>query len=267
MFFDLSAFQWVSLVIIILLALAGGYVPLFRHDRARKAGDYPDGEAFAAGAFLALAFCIMLPSGFQIFSMAWPGAHYPVASLVATVVFVGMLALAHWSRRLATATDAGKDGLNPPSIAIIMTAMIALPSFFMGVTLADAGVAAELLILLAIILHKSSAGFALALKIVRSTLSRGRALLLFAGFAVSTPLGIIVGADLRQLLGGPEMLLVKAFILSAAAGVFFFMATLDELEEAPLVEQCARPRGFLLMLAGFLLTAFVRFLVGEAHHV
>lgn len=63
------------------------------------------------------------------------------------------------------------------------------------------------------------------------------------------------------------MILVKAFILSGAAGVFLFMATLDELEESPLIEQCARPKGFMLMVAGFLLTAFVRFLIGEAHHI
>ncbi len=35
----------------------------------------------------------------------------------------------------------------------------------------------------------------------------------------------------------------------------------------PLIEHCASRRGFLTMLAGLLLTALVRLLLGEAHRV
>lgn len=61
-----SAFQWVSLAVIILLAFAGGCPPLSRPERSREIGGFPGGERFAAGAFPALALCIMLPPGFLL---------------------------------------------------------------------------------------------------------------------------------------------------------------------------------------------------------
>ena len=44
------------------------------------------------------------------------------------------------------------------------------------------------------------------------------------------------------------------------------MSTLHELKHASLIVDCGRRKGFIVMLCGFLLTAAVRFLLGEVHH-
>jgi hypothetical protein len=72
-------------------------------------------------------------------------------------------------------------------------------------------------------------------------------------------------------LGTLEFPLGEAFtagvfiVLGMAAGTFLFMATLHEFQRAPMITRCSTRRGFAVMLAGFLLTALVRYLIGEAH--
>ena len=70
-----------------------------------------------------------------------------------------------------------------------MTTMIAIPSFFLGAALGVSDMPAALMIFLAIIIHKGTAAFALALKMVRSTMTRKQSLLLFSCFCCSTPPG------------------------------------------------------------------------------
>jgi len=103
------------------------------------------------------------------------------------------------------------------------------------------------------------------LALVRSRMSRPQALLVYCVFAFSTPLGIVAGADVRDYLNGDVMLVAKAVVLSMAAGVFLYMATLHELKHAPLIVNCCTRAGFLWMLFGLGLTALVRLILGLAH--
>ena len=61
--------------------------------------------------------------------------------------------------------------------------------------------------------------------------------------------------------------IIKGTILSLAAGTFLYMSTLHELAKAPLIKNCGNKKGFLLMLCGFVITALVRLLIGEAHRM
>jgi len=135
--------------------------------------------------------------------------------------------------------------------------------FLFGVSETSAAV----FIWVAIAAHKSSAAFALALKMVRSTLSKNKTILIFSMFAISTPLGIIVGQDIHEIFSQNTMIIIKGTVLSLAAGTFLYMSTLHELGEAPLIKHCGKKKGFIIMLAGFIITALVRFLIGEAHRI
>ncbi len=263
----LTTFQWVSLVCILGVVFAGGYVPLFRQEQARRAGGFPLGQAFTAGVFLALSMTIMLPAGFDLLGRAFPDAIYPIASLIALVTFLILLALEHLTTHIEKAGTATEAELSSPLIPIIMTVMIAIPSFFLGAALGVSDTPAAILIFIAILVHKGSAGFALALKMVRSTLSRSQTFAIFSLFAFATPLGIIVGEEIHQYLAGHLMFVVKGTIHSLAAGTFLYMGALHEMRHTPLIEDCGSKRGFALMLAGFVLTALVRLILGEAHHM
>ncbi len=260
----LTSFQWISIISILLVALAGGWYPLFRRDLAGTVKGFPLGQAFASGVFLALALTIMLPNGFHLFGKAFPGVNYPVASAVAVAAYVLLLALGHATQ--VRKTDTGEErAAGSPVIPVIMTIMIAIPSFLLGTALGVSSTSAAIVIFFAIMAHKGSAGFALALSMVRSTMTKPQTFILYGIFACSTPLGIFVGADVRDYLSGHTMLVVKATILSLAAGVFFYMATLHELKHSPLIVDCCTRKGFAAMLSGLIITALIRLLLGIAH--
>ena len=262
----LTGLQWTYLICIVLVAFTGGYLPLFRPQKARQAKGFPFGQAFAAGVFLALAFTIMLPSAFQLFRRAFPNVDYPLASIIAIAAFLFLLFLEHLTAHVKEFEGSSEEGLSPSSFPIIMTIMIAIPSFFLGTALGVSESAAAAMIFIAIMAHKGSAGFALALKMARSTLTRPQTFMIFSMFALSTPIGIIVGEDVRQYLSGHTMLVVKGAILSLAAGTFLYMGVLHELKHTPLIVNCCTRKGFLVMICGFVVTALVRLLLGEAHH-
>lgn len=260
----LSAFQWFSFACILFVALAGGYVPLVRRDSARSMEGFPLGQAFAAGVFLALSLGIMLPNGSHLFGKELPWVKFPLASVAALVAYLFMLGLGH----IAHAKKHSQDRefmLTPASIPIIMTVMIAIPSFLLGTALGVSDTAGAVVIFIAIILHKGSAGFALALAMVRSTMTRPQTFALYGLFACATPLGIVVGADVHDYLSGHVMHLAKATILSLASGVFLYMGTLHEMKHAPLIIHCCTKRGYLVMAAGLAVTLLVRLMVGLSH--
>ena len=261
----LSTFQWICLLSILAATIAGGYYPLFNQEKARDRQGLPLGETFTAGVFLALALTLMLPSSLHLLNNTFPHFDFPLGALIAIVAFLGLLALEHKINHLRQSLSTGEGGLSPPIIPVIMTIMIAIPSFFLGTAFGVSGTDTALLIFVAIILHKSSAAFALALKMVRSTMTRGQVWVTFSLFAFSTPLGILVGQEIHSWLGPVIMMNVKGIILGMAAGTFLYMATLHELQHAPMITKCNGRQGFSLMLAGFFLITIVRVLIGEAH--
>jgi zinc transporter ZupT len=259
----MTTLELVSIILILGAAVLGGFYPLTRRDAARGAAGFPDGEAFTAGVFLALSLVIMMPAGFHLFGKAFPAAHVMWAPVVAIAAFLFLLAIEHAAEHARV--RAGEAALSPPSIPIIMTVMIAIPSFLLGTALGISDTASAVFILIAVLAHKSSAGFGLALNMTRSTMTRGQTVLLYGIFAFSTPIGILAGADARELLRGDAVVIVKAITLSLAAGVFLYMSTMHEFHNAPFIRHCATPKGFALMLAGLLLTVGVRIILGLAH--
>jgi len=260
----MTGLHWAALTGILAVTLAGGWLPLSRPERARRADGFPLGKPFACGVFLALSLSMMLPSGLHLLGKAYPDAPLPLAPVAAAMVFLLLLFMEHREEELA-ARGIRPDGLTSPAIPVIMTVMIAIPSFLLGTALGVSATAEALVIFIAIVAHKGTAGFALAVKMVNSTMSRTQVLLLYCFFACSTPLGIVVGQGARDDLTGYEMLEAKGFVLSAAAGVFLYMSTMHGLRDNPLIVQCRRHAGFVAMVAGFVMTVGARFMIGEAH--
>ena len=261
----LTAFQWFCLLSILAATFAGGAYPLLRQDRARDREGFSLGEAFTAGVFIALALTLMMPSSLFLMHREFADLDYPVTSAIVIGAFLFLLGLEHISRKVEERVGAGEDQPSPPIIPLIMTAMIAIPSFFLGTALGVSDTEAAVFIFIAIMVHKSSAAFALALKMIRSTMKPWQIWITFTVFAFSTPLGIIVGERIHELLGQHQLNVVKAVILALAAGTFLYMATLHEFRRAPMITSCNTRRGFAALIAGFVITALVRYVIGEAH--
>ena len=89
---------------------------------------------------------------------------------------------------------------------------------------------------------------------------------LLLAFASMTPAGLVLGGVAKDLQ--PDWLpIFKACVLSLGAGTFLYMGTLHELKHAPMIQYCKNPHCFLIMVSGFTVTALVRWIMGEAHHM
>lgn len=262
-----TPFEWFCIVSILVVTTLGGFFPLFRPRQARRADGFPRGQSFAAGVFIALSLVIMLPAGLHLLGQAFPQAHFPLASLLAVCAYCFLLGLEQAVKHLHAHRAAHTSTLTTPTIPIIMTVMIAIPSFLLGTALGISTQTSAVMILVAILAHKGTAAFALALKMVRSTLPRPLVFVVFALFALATPIGIFAGEDAHAYLTGHTMLIVKGCILSLAAGTFLYMSTLHELQHTPMIVHCRSRPGFTMMLIGFAVTVLVRILLGEAHHL
>ncbi|MFH1394547.1 MAG: ZIP family metal transporter [Candidatus Omnitrophota bacterium] len=260
----MNMFKWFSIFIIFFVAVLGGYYPLVKRDKSRGKKGLPTGESFTAGVFLALSLVIMLPAGLHLFGMSFPDINYPLAAIFVIASFLFLLALEQLSANLKQKEE-GDLIFSGPIIPVIMTIMIAIPSFLLGSAIGISPALQAEFILVAVLVHKGSAGFGLALTMARSTLTRMQTYFLYLLFALSTPFGIFVGADISKFLRGDTIVIVKAVILSLAAGVFLYMSTVHGLRRTALVEHCSGVKGFSLMFLGLVITALVRLVLGLAH--
>lgn len=242
-------------------------MPLFKQAKAKNTGSFPLGQVFSTGVFLALALTLMLPSALHIFKHIAPEITYPLASAIAILIFLTMLFLEHYTRHINNKKGQPIEKPESSVIPMVMIVTIGILSFFMGTAIGVSKIQAAILLLVAVLAHKSSAGFALSLKMVQSNMSRRQVFVVFTLFACSTPAGIFLGDELHKILGMTSMLWIKAVILSIAAGTFLYMGTIHELSNSSLITQCKHRKGFIFLFMGIVITILVRVLIGEAHQV
>ena len=247
------------LVVILASAWIGGLIPL-----RRASVDSPRflawGNSFAAGIFLGIGLIHMLRQA----SEAWQttlGWSYPMALLLAGAAFLILLGLEHVAipARFRSGDEEVGEGARPRERAASFypyALMVALSvhSFILGASMGVQEVRATVgLIFVAIAVHKSTAAFALGVSLARSRVPRRRSLGLIGLFAVTTPIGIIVGLLATGALAGRGQAIFDAVFLSLASGSFIYIAAFDIVRDEFLQPG---PRGakWLLAAAGYGLT-------------
>ena len=257
----MTLFQLTCLIFILGISLVGGYVPLTRGAQTSHTA-FAGGKAFTSGVFLALSLTVMLPGAFGLWQHILAHHVYPMATYIAIGVFVFMLAIEHRVEHL-------KDDTEPHAILIpiLMTVLIGMCSFLLGTALGVSDTLAAIMVFIAIMAHKGSAAFALALTMVNSKMTKWQTWVCFLCFACATPLGIVLGATLHHILSGHVAMIFKATVTSIAAGVFLYLSTTYGLRHTPFVANCTNKKGFLLMLVGLGITILVSVLLNYAHHM
>ena len=86
-------------------------------------------------------------------------------------------------------------------------------------------------IFVAIIAHKSSAAFALAVSCVRAGLEWGLSIRLLAFFTVTTPAGVLIGTAVSSFFDNRAEISFDATFTALAAGTFVYIASLDIVRE------------------------------------
>ena len=247
----------VLLAAVLAAGALGGAIPLTRRGGVSGGRLLGWGNSLAAGIFLGTGLIHMLPDA----STAWDslGWRYPMAFLLAACGFVLMLLIetAH-DMMHAPSNDqfthpSGQSGL---AAYAVLTAL-SVHSFLAGLTLgAEPELAGALVIFLAILAHKTTAGFALGVSLVRTAMARRHAWQLLAIFAFATPLGILLGLVLGGALDGPAQRTLEATFLALAAGTFAYVATLDILRNE-LLEPGGRLSRWVCVASGTGLTGML----------
>lgn len=180
-------------------------------------------DAFASGIFLGAALFHMLPNASHEFAYALSDVHYPLAELFCAA---GFLLLLFFERLSSRAAGEHNSKTLPYFIAII----IIIHSFIEGTALGvNTTFATASVIFLAIIAHKSSESFALAVTLNRSQLSFRHILILITIFSLMTPLGISIGTTVTQFMQFKTGQLLTAGFNAFAAGTFLYISTLHHI--------------------------------------
>ncbi len=263
--FELKFF---SAFVILLLSLAAGFYPFHQRSKDGRLKQFPAGEALASGVFLGAGLMHMLVSANTQFTHLH--VKYPLAPLIAGIMFLILLSLEHVSREIyekvhrqklidcAHSASEQHDCRGPTSLSIIAAMILSIHSLIAGAALGvSRSFGLSMMVFLAIVSHKWAASFALSVQLNKSPLSSRAAISLFVIFCLMAPLGIIVGQYLDHYEILSEYIFTTPILMSLAAGTFLYLGTLHGLKRAVMVDKCCNLKRFNLVLVGFLMMAVV----------
>ncbi len=217
-----------AIAMIIAVALAGG--GLARRLKRGRSGErfLSLGAAMAAGVFLGAGLIHLLPESSQGFSQLLPKMGYPLAALLAACGLVGLLGL---EKVLMAGHDHGRAGAAeamPEASSLALVVVLSLHSVLAGVSLGlEASLLASAAIFLAIIGHKGSAAFALAVSLQRTSLPAARIRSTMVLFSLTTPAGVALGMGFAHAFESGTAQVLEVIFDGLAAGTFLYIATLD----------------------------------------
>ena len=241
-------FNIISAISIFFVTVIFGIFPFVKKATNPKDFKFPIGEALASGVFLGAGLIHMLGDSANDFFSLKIDYPYPFMIAGATVLFF------LWMEHIGGSLAKNHKG-NLSFMAIMATVMLSIHSFLAGAAL---GVSPELsvavIVLLAIIAHKWAASLALSIVINKSNLQFFIRFILFFGFALMAPLGVLFGGGIQAYVTNPY---IEPTITSIAAGTFIYMGTLHGLERSILVKDCCNTKEYTFVIIGFALMSIV----------
>lgn len=268
---ELLALKIAAIVFVFGAGMAGGLLP-WRVAASRRSETYLGwGNAFAGGVLLAAGLIHLLGDAADGFAGLWPDVDYPWAFTIAAGAFLMILGIERVLPRTSRVpVGARMMGDDPESDALVAAAeetnrypyllllTLSIHSIIAGMALgAQQSVAGFLIIVIAILAHKSAAGFALGVSLHRIGTDLKRARGLIIGFSVMTPLGIILGTAISAILDSTGEQIFEALFDAIAAGTFLYIASMDIIREEFLPPRHDRRIKWLWAAIGLTLMAIV----------
>ncbi len=207
-------------------------------------------DAFASGIFLGAALFHMLPDALHDFTQALGTVQYPLAELFCASGFLMLLFLQRLSEYYS------KDSQSLPTLPYVVALILIIHSLIEGAALGvNTTFAAMGVIFIAIIAHKSSESFALAITLNRGHIELKKTLLLVGIFSLMTPLGIVLGTTLTTWVQFKKGLLLTAGFNAFAAGSFLYMSTLHHITHHQRQHEAEGLLEFGFLLVGLVIMA------------
>ena len=251
---DLSTLKVLAALFIFLIGLLGALIArrMMTGDTTRPAIGIAN--CFAGGVFLAAGLIHVLPDSQDDLATACPSLDYPLFGLLACGSLAAMIVIdqiGHSAMRRRGRSDQIRTSAISAGVLFLI---LSIHSIITGISLGiePAGVAAMAL-LLAVLAHKGTAAFALGLKVREVTPGGSMYIRQMVGFALTTPLGVLIGLYLMLQLPESDSALFEGIFDAIAAGTFLYVAVFeilaDEFKEAQQVtwKSIAMGAGIALM--------------------
>lgn len=256
---EITTLKLISTFAILLVALAGGALPVIRarskFDKKSKFLTY--GNAFSGGVLLGAALLHLLPEAIEGWQDLYPNSTYPwiellVASGVLLVLFVEKVLVGCEHHALhEVVEERGGRSIYAYTLAIVLS----LHSYITGMALGtQETIKGTAIVLLAILAHKAAGAFALGVSMVFSTLKRRTIWAILLIFSLTTPLGIATGMFLIDEFSSSTKIL-ECIFNALATGTFLYIATIDVIVEE--FREKTSVFKFLLLICGIALMAGV----------
>jgi zinc transporter 1/2/3 len=243
-----------AVLLILATGLCGGLVPFGMDVGAAGRRRLTLGNAFAGGVFLGAGIIHLLSDADELFGQWFSGTDFPIAAVVCGFSFFLVLSL-----EKVVVRGRAVEGLSQGRqiYPMVLFLVLSIHSVIAGVSLGlESALTSSLALLLAIVAHKGSAAFALGVSLCQTGLRSAEARRIVVLFSCMTPLGVLIGTLVQQVVGSGTATATEAVFDATAAGTFLYIAVADILEEvfAEAEDLWAK---LILGLAGFGLMALV----------
>ena len=245
----LIIFKAIAATSIFLLTITAGLLPL-KIIKTKTSLLYL-GDAFASGVFLSAALLHLLPEADKGFQQILTNHTYPIAQLICVITFI---LLSIMERSVLTY---GKHHFSDSkTIApFLLVLLLSVHSLVEGAAIGTGFSLAETsMIFFAVIAHKGSESFALAVNLNRYSLSTKNIQKIITIFSFITPLGIFVASLIMYVLQTRAGSALGATLNAITAGTFLYLGTEHMVEKTKSFES---PIEILALLLGITLMALV----------
>lgn len=218
---SILSFKILSIFLIILIALLGGR-GAFKIKSSKKSELYFSlGNTFAAGIFLGAGLIHMLPDAAQGFSDV-VDSDFPFAPFIASLGFLLILFIERIMVR--------DEDIN--SYPYILIAILSIHSIIAGIALGTENQMGQSIVIAIVVLaHKGSAAFALAISMIKAQMQKTKIIKMIVMFSFMTPIGIVIGTIMSNLLSSTASEFSIALFDALAAGTFIYIAIMEIFHE------------------------------------
>ncbi len=251
---DILIFKITAAMVTFAFGFLGGLLALKLQQQKNSSRVFSFGNSFSGGIFLGAGLLHLLPESIERLEIGVTGINFPLAYLVCAVGFVLTLFLekALIFVNIRKIKD-NKSVVYPYILMVILSGHSVIAGLALG---AEQAVNMALIILIAIIAHKGSAGFALGVNLLKANIEPKSIKNILLTFAMMTPVGIFAGwlLSLDSELIGTKI--IGGLFDALAAGTFIYISVVNIIVEEFSVNS-NRLHKFMYLCIGLLLMAVI----------
>jgi zinc transporter 1/2/3 len=245
--------------VLFMVAWAGALPAIWHKQTQQESFIVYYGEAFAAGTFLGASLLHMLPDALTHLTKThmW---QYPLTVLFCLAGFLLMRLIERIGQAYKLRSFHASH-TNCALVVYILLIMLVFHSMIVGLSLGlERERMAAIVIMLALIVHKASAAFALSVSINRAHFRKRWQLFLLLTFSLATPLGIVMGLLMTQAWHVGVTAIPEGLFDALAAGTFLFMSLHLTQTRRPFIGR-QKVAAISFVLLGFVIMATLAFYI------